>query len=74
MTLDKVINRLEALREELGGDTPFCIEKEHTPSGSVNVFESANVEDYNVVHVKFGTKSHWVCLMNGNTSRIVVAY
>jgi len=74
MTLDETIERLTQLQKIVGGDTPFCIEKEQTPSGAVNVFEPAAVEVYNVVAVEHGERPHWVCLISGNTSQIVVVY
>lgn len=73
MTLDEAIARLTELREAVGGDAPLCIESEQTPSGRVNVFRLATIEAYNVLPVDTGNNhKHWVCLMNGNTSQIVV--
>lgn len=74
MTINEAIDRLTDLREVAGGDVPFCIERESTPSGAVNVFGPAALELYDVVYVECGQKSHWACLVNGNTTQVVVAY
>lgn len=74
MTLDEAIIRLESLREEFGGDTPLCVEKESIDSGRVNLFEPAKIEMYKTVKVDCGDKIHWVCLMNGNTEQVALVW
>lgn len=74
MTIDEAIERLGQLREEYGGDMPFCVEKESMESGKVNLFEPVKIDVYNVVEVPLGEKTHWVCLMAGNDKQIAVAW
>ena len=74
MTIDEAIERLGQIREEYGGDMPFCIEKESMQSGKVNLFEPLRIEVYNVVEVPLGEKTHWVCLMAGNNTQVAVAW
>lgn len=76
MTVDEAIKRLKDLREVVGGDASFCISDGTYRDGKINAYRRAAIETVNVVHVDYGNENseHWVCLMNGNTDRIVAAY
>lgn len=72
MTLDEIINRLQVLREDFGGDTKFCIETHRSPDGRVNVFDLATVDVYHVMESRCGDRPYFVCLMTVGTTTIVV--
>jgi hypothetical protein len=74
MTVDEAIERLEQLRQEHGGSTPLCVEKESLGSGRANLFEPAKIDIYNAVEVPSRDKTHWVCLMAGNNKQIAVVW
>ena len=74
MTLDQAIEKLTAVRNELGGDTPFCIENKTLSNCRIKMFDPAHIDVYRTNQVSGGSLPHWVTLMEGNKSEIVVVW
>jgi CO dehydrogenase/acetyl-CoA synthase alpha subunit len=73
MKLGEVIDRLRDLREIVGDDAEFCVERERTESGRVKVFCPASVEIVDAMRVESVGQVEYVSLMHGNHISIVVA-
>ena len=74
MKLSEAIKRLQDLHEELG-DVPLVMQSEQVPSGIINIFRPVGIDPINVVAVECDkNRPHYVCLMDGNTSKAVWVY